>query len=78
MITTTKRSDFSIDKSDLIQDLNRLLRFAKGQVANANTLPEISKTIAMSALGAVLKYLDLVSDQCNLGHFQIKLLNLER
>lgn len=78
MITTTKRLDFSMAKSDLIQDLNRLLHFKEGQHESANTLPEMSKQLAMSSLGAALKYLDLMSDTCNLGHFELKLLNLER
>lgn len=78
MITTVSRSEFNIPKTDLIQDLNRLLQFKKGQQESANTLPEVSKVIAMSALGALMKYLNLTSDSCNLGHFQIKLLNLNR
>lgn len=78
MVTTPKRSDFSIERSDLVQDLNRLLRFKEGQKEQASTLPEISKVVAMSALGATLKYLDLVSDSSNLGHFEMKLLNLNR
>jgi len=78
MVTTRKKTDFSIEKSDLIQDLNKLLRFEKGQQESANTLPEITKTIAMSALGATIKYLDLISDNSNYGHFQLKLLNLNR
>lgn len=78
MITATKRSDFAISKSDIVQDLNRLIRFEKGQQASANTLPELAKTLALTALGATIKYLDLAADSCNLGHFQIKLLNLNR
>lgn len=78
MVTTTKKSDFNLEKSDLIQDLNKLLKFEKGQQESAHTLPEISKTVAMSALSAALKYLNLIGDSCNLGLFEIKLLNLKR
>lgn len=78
LITTRKKSDFTIEKSELIQDLNKLIRFKKGQQETANTLPEISKTIAMSSLGAVIKYLELSSDTANLGHYEMKLLNLNR
>lgn len=78
MITMAKRSDFSIEKSDLIQDLTRLLHFQKGQIENFSTRPEVSKANALSALGALLKYLALVNDACNLGHFQIELINFNR
>lgn len=78
MVSVTKKSEFNLEKSDLIQDLNKLLKFEKGQQENAHTLPEIAKTVAMSALGAALKYLNLVGDSCNLGMFQMKMLNLKR
>lgn len=78
MVTTTKKADFNLEKSDLIQDLNKLLKFEMGQQQNTNALPEMAKTIAMSALGAGLKYLNLVADSCNLGMFSLKLLNLKR
>lgn len=78
MITTRKKSEFSIENSDLVQNLNRLLHFEKGQQENALSIPEIKKTIAMSSLGAVIKYLDLMSDSCNLGHYKIETLNMNR
>ncbi|KAG4080064.1 hypothetical protein HA402_014504 [Bradysia odoriphaga] len=78
MVTMTKKTDFNLEKSDLVQDLNKLLKFEKGQQENAHTLPEMSKTVAMSALGAALKYLNLIGDSCNLGHFEMKLLDLKR
>lgn len=78
MVTTAKKNDFNYEKSDLVQDLNKLLKFEEGQQENANALPEMSKTIAMSALGAALKYLNLIGDSCNLGHFEMKMLNINR
>lgn len=78
MITTRKRSEFDMKKSDLVQDLNNLLHFEKGQKEDANSLPELTKSLAMSALSAAIKYLDLVSDSCNLGHFKVEQLNLNR
>lgn len=78
MVTTSKKTDFNLEKSDLVQDLNKLLKFEKGQQENAQSLPEMSKTVAMSALGAALKYLNLIGDSCNLGHFEMKLLDLKR
>lgn len=78
MISVMKKSDFSTDVSNVVQDLNNLLRFAEGQKGTANALPEVSKELAMSALAAALKYLGLMTDACNLGHFQLQLLNLNR
>lgn len=78
MITTRKKSEFSVENSDLVQNLNRLLQFEKGQQENAQSLPEIKMAIAMSSLGAIIKYLDLMSDSCNLGHYRMVTLNMER
>lgn len=79
MVTTSKRSDFDLSsKSDLVQDLNKLLKFEAGQQENAHALPEMAKNVAMSALGAALKYLNLIGDSCNWGHFEMNLLNLKR
>lgn len=78
MVTTRKKSDFSVEKSDLIQDLNNLLQFEKGQQENANSLPELKMNLAMSSLNAAIQYLDLMSDSCNIGHYKIILMNLSR
>lgn len=78
LITVRKKSEFSIEKSDLIQDLNKLLHFEKGQQESANALPEVAKTLAMASLGAAIKYLDLISDPCNFGHYKLSVLNLDR
>lgn len=78
MITMAKRADFSLEKSDLMQDLSRLLHFEKGQMEDFSTRPEVLKLIALSALGALLKYLGLVNDACNLGHYRIELINFNR
>lgn len=78
MITTRKKSEFSIENSDLVQNLNHLLYFEEGQQENAQSIAEIKKTIAMSSLGAAIKYLDLMSDSCNLGHYRIVSLKMDR
>lgn len=78
LITVRKRAEFSVERSDLIQDLNKLLHFEKGQHESANSMPEIAKLLAMSSLAAAIKYLDLVADACNYGHYKLSLLNLER
>lgn len=78
MATITKKTEFNLEKSDLVQDLKKLLKFKEGQQESAHTLPEMTQTIAMSALAAGLKYLNLVGDTCNLGLFEIKILDLKR
>lgn len=78
MVTIRKKSEFTHEKSNLVQDLNTLLQFKKGQQANANSLKELEMTVAMSSLNAAIQYLDLISDRCNHGHYQIIMMNLNR
>lgn len=78
MVTIRKKNEFSFKKSDLVQDLNRLLHFEKDQQANANALPELNLELAMTSLNAAISYLDLMADNCNMGHFKICILNLNR
>ncbi|KAH8410004.1 hypothetical protein KR009_004011 [Drosophila setifemur] len=74
MITVPKKSS----SNDLMQDLNRLLRFAKGQQEDATGLKELQLHLASDALKSAIKYLDLVNDAGNLGHYEIKQLDLKR
>lgn len=74
MITVPKKSS----ANDLIQDLNRLLRFAKGQQEDATGLKELQLQLASDALKVAIKYLDLVNDPGNLGHYEMKQLDLKR
>ncbi|EDX05036.1 GD23963 [Drosophila simulans] len=74
MITVPKKSG----ANDLLQDLNRLLRFAKGQQEDATGLKELQLQLASNALKTAIKYLDLVNDPGNLGHYEIKQLDLKR
>ncbi|XP_058820446.1 DNA mismatch repair protein spellchecker 1 [Topomyia yanbarensis] len=78
VVTFKKKQDFSLEKNDVIQDLNKLLRFSKGQRESANTMPETSNTIALAALGVAIRYLEIVNDSSNHGQYQIKMLNLNR
>ncbi|XP_022223308.2 DNA mismatch repair protein spellchecker 1 [Drosophila obscura] len=74
MITVPKKSS----ANDLLQDLNRLLRFAKGQQEDATGLKELQMLLAAESLKVAIKYLDLVNDAGNLGHYEIKQLDLKR
>lgn len=79
MVTVRKKKDFVVsDNGDLVQDLNHLLHFKKGQQENSNSLPEMKLTLAMASLNAAIKYLDLASDSCNMGHFTVETMNLNR
>lgn len=70
MLTLRKKSEFSTES--IVQDLNTLLRFKKGQQKNVQSLPEYNLNLAMSATAAIIKYLDLTSDEANINHFSIK------
>nr|CAG4644625.1 EOG090X02H9 [Leptodora kindtii] len=68
-VNEAKRSDFAA--AEAVRDLNRLLRFRKGQQENAAALPQASLTNSMAALAALIKYLGLASDDSNLSKFSI-------
>jgi DNA mismatch repair protein MSH2 len=73
LITKRKKSEFSLE--GLIQDLNRLLSFEEGHIKDANALPEVKFSEACMALNALIKYLDLISDQKNYEKFSFKRLD---
>lgn len=57
LVTLRKKSEFSSDS--IIEDLNTLIKFKKGQKQNAQSLSEVNLNIAMSATSALIKYLDV-------------------
>lgn len=57
MVTIRKKSEFSSES--VIQDLNTLIKFKKGQQQNVQSLPEVNLSFAMSAISALIKYLDV-------------------
>lgn len=78
VVTSKKKQEFSLEKNEVIQDLNKLLHFVEGQQESANTMPETAKTTALAALGVAIRYLELTNDSANHGHYDLKLLNLHR
>lgn len=78
MVSVANKSDFDSKKFDLVQGLNKLLKFSKGQQENANALPELNQTLACNSLSAVIKYLDLCNDPSYLGQFKFLNLNISR
>ncbi|XP_046887769.1 DNA mismatch repair protein Msh2 [Hypomesus transpacificus] len=74
LLSDRKRAEFN--SKDVVQDLNRLLRAKRGETVASNTLPELDKQVAMSCLAAVVRYLELLSDESNFNSFSLTPLEL--
>ncbi|XP_033840804.1 DNA mismatch repair protein Msh2 [Periophthalmus magnuspinnatus] len=74
LVSDRKRADFN--SKDIVQDLNRLLRAKRGETVASNTLPELDKQVAMSCLAAVVRFLELLSDESNFNSFSLRPLEL--
>jgi DNA mismatch repair protein MSH2 len=57
LVTPKKKREFNTDS--LVQDLNHLLRFNKGQQHNSQALAEMNLKLAMSATAALISYLNV-------------------
>lgn len=71
LITERKRSDFN--SKDIVQDLNRLLK-----TENCSSLSELELSLSMEALSAVIKYLELLSDERNFNSFSLSQFDMNR
>ncbi|XP_065649917.1 DNA mismatch repair protein Msh2 isoform X2 [Hydra vulgaris] len=73
LITERKKSEFQ--SKDIHQDLNRLLKTSYG---SSNALREVDLLQAMMCLSAIIKYLELLSDESVFNQFSIKIFDLNQ
>ncbi|RIA91734.1 muts domain V-domain-containing protein, partial [Glomus cerebriforme] len=66
VVTERKKSDFTT--RDIEQDLNRLL----GDDISVASLPEFEMKHAMTACASLIKYLSLMTDESNFGHYILR------
>lgn len=77
LVTTQKKSDFA-NNAEFHQDLEKLVRFKKGQKKSVHTIPEIELDLAMGSAAAGLKYIEAIKEEGNLGQFEVRTLILKR
>uniref|UniRef100_A0A2P2I8C1 DNA mismatch repair protein MSH2 n=2 Tax=Hirondellea gigas TaxID=1518452 RepID=A0A2P2I8C1_9CRUS len=75
LITERKRSEFN--SSDSVQDLGRLVK-GWSSSSTVTSRPEMERTQALAAISAIVKYLELTSDDGNFNQFKCSLYELDQ
>ncbi|KFD47006.1 hypothetical protein M513_12136 [Trichuris suis] len=73
-LTIVKQNHF--DSSDLRSLLDRLLKFKKGSASRCDALPEFNLQDAMQCVAAIVRYLKLMMDDCNMRQFNLEAIDL--
>ncbi|CDW56800.1 DNA mismatch repair protein Msh2 [Trichuris trichiura] len=73
-LTIVKQNQF--DSSDLRSILDRLLKFKKGSANRCDALPEFNLQDAMQCVAAIVRYLKLMMDDCNMRQFSLETIDL--
>uniref|UniRef100_T1IP55 DNA mismatch repair protein MSH2 n=1 Tax=Strigamia maritima TaxID=126957 RepID=T1IP55_STRMM len=76
LVTERKKSDFT--GKSIVQDMNRLLNFKKGDLENSAALPGMDKHHAISSLAAIIKYLELLGNDDNFNQYKLSVFDLTR
>ncbi|CAH1799861.1 unnamed protein product [Owenia fusiformis] len=74
LVTERKKSEFT--NKDNVQDLNRLIKFRKDEQPNSAALPQMDKNVAMATIAALIKYLELLSDEGNFNQYTLATFDL--
>lgn len=77
-VSVSKRKKTEFSTEGLYQDLNRLLLFEEDQIKDSKSLQETKLQEACACLNAVIKYLELTSDQNNFEKFRFTRLDSNR
>lgn len=70
LLTARSKTEFNSQSTE--QDLNQLVKFNKGQMQSVSCLPEMSLKLAACSTAALLKYLDLLSDEANFHQYSFR------
>ncbi|GIX75372.1 DNA mismatch repair protein Msh2 [Caerostris extrusa] len=74
-ISVTEYEEFN--DQFIIQDLNRLLQFEEGQNFQNSKKDESDMKVALCSVAALIKYLQLLSDENNFSHFVLSVFKSE-
>ncbi|CAG7725813.1 unnamed protein product, partial [Allacma fusca] len=71
-VLVNERPQGNFDTKNITQDMNKLLTPTQGELSDFATNPELEKQLALSALAAAIKYLELASNEDYLNQFKLQ------